>query len=245
MSLLPTPPFDGKKEWYSLQELIEGNWDEIMKYWKAEAKLQDDYEKATNYFQKLDALEKYYKTLHEEIMRGHKIAPSQFYTSYPIDWSRIFTPIEKLAWQSIRCKGRVVLYPQYPALNYHLDFANPGYKIVLELDGKEYHKRDRDFIRDLELKQQGWTVYRVTGAEMNIKDFKDWFDLEEEGITEIDDRIHFIKDWILNTGDGVIEAIKQVHFEKIKLYRWDDDDYDPVWAAFYDACHETLYNHKS
>jgi hypothetical protein len=80
---------------------------------------------------------------------------------------------------------------------------------------------------------------------MHIKNYKDWFDIEEEGITDQDEKIECIKDWILNAGDGVIEAIKQVHFEKIKLYRWDDDDYDPVWAAFYDACHETLYNHKS
>lgn len=244
MSLLKAP-LDPNKEWYSLAEIIENNWDEISKYWKAEFQLEEEYARATNYFQKLDALAKYYNTLHPEIMQGHEKSPSKFYTSYPIDWSRIFTPIESMAWHSIRTKGRVVLYPQYPALNYHLDFANPGYKIVLELDGKNFHKRDRDFIRDLELKQNGWTVYRITGAEMHINDYKDWFDIEEEGITEQDDKIECIKDWILNSGDGVIEAIKQVHFEKISLYRWDDEEYDPVWAAFYDACHETLYKHRS
>jgi hypothetical protein len=241
MSLFPVP-VDNSDGIYSLAEIIEAHWPEILKMWKAEAKLDHDFNKATNYFQRLDAIEKYYKSLHDEIMMEHKRCPIRFYTSYPIDWSRIFSPIESLAWDAIRCKGYVVLYPQYPALNYHLDFANPGYKIALELDGKNFHKRDRDFIRDLELKQNGWTVYRITGAEMNAKDYKDWYDVE--GLDQ-DEQIHHIKDWILNTGDGVIEAIKQVHFDKISLYNSDDEDYDPVWAAFYHACKQTLNNHRS
>jgi hypothetical protein len=32
------------------------------------------------------------------------------------------------------------LIPQYPVLNYHIDFAIPGKMIAIELDGHENHK---------------------------------------------------------------------------------------------------------
>lgn len=78
------------------------------------------------------------------------------------DWK--MTPIEQMAWSEIRQAG-IPLLPQFPALGYLLDFADPLLKVALECDGKEWHERAADLARDTKLADRGWTVYRVTGAE--------------------------------------------------------------------------------
>lgn len=81
---------------------------------------------------------------------------------YILDWD--FTPIEFLAWHDIRSQG-LPLYPQFPALQYFIDFADPVLQIGIELDGKAYHNEARDRQRDEVLWAQGWRVFRIPGRE--------------------------------------------------------------------------------
>lgn len=189
------------------------------------------YHDATNYFEKLKGLRSFYLKNEQRILNAKD---GQYaFSAYAVDWTRFFTPIEYRAWCSIRCKGAgMVFYPQYPALNYFLDFANPKKKIAIELDGKNYHdpKRDRD--RDRALREIGWTVYRITGSEMSKSNYMDFSDCTADGLSEDESRDH-IYNWITGTGDGVIEAIGATHF-------WRDNR--PEW--FYTYCELTLNNHK-
>lgn len=189
---------------------------------------------ARNYYEKINAMREYYHLLENEIIEFNKARPLQFYKPYPADWHKIFTPVERMAWDSIKIIGHVVLYPQYPVLNYVVDFGNPLLKIGLEVDGKGFHDRKRDAHRDMELKNIGWTIYRVTGGEMANLNFKNYFDCIEEDLGEEETK-NEITHWIQDTGDGVIQAIKAVHFR--------NSDYD-THDWFYNLCIQSLNNRK-
>lgn len=194
---------------------------------------------ATSYMAKLRALREYYAEFSGDIIAYHSSGGRGWYDSYPVNWNKLFTPIEKNAWYSIRAKGHITLYPQYPVNNYYLDFGNPWLKIGLELDGKAYHNKERDILRDVELKTEGWTIYRVTGSEMMNQFYKDLSDFSND---ELDERWNEdfnsvwqqLKYWITNTGDGVIEAIKRVHFL----------DSADEWNEFRQLCVESLEAHR-
>src|SRR5690606_8034649 len=78
------------------------------------------------------------------------------------------SPIERIAWCSIKNQRKIQLYPQYPIGKYFVDFGNPFHKIALELDGKNFHDEEKDYIRDSELKEIGWTVFRVKGTRKTV-----------------------------------------------------------------------------
>ena len=215
---------------------------QLMDRWNIKGQMSTDIETAKNYYEKLQAIKRYYEQSDRYIMDAFRKSKFLWASTYPYDWSRIFTPIEYRAWASIRGKGRIVLYPQYPALNYHLDFANPGLKVALELDGKEFHNKERDIIRDAELKKCGWTVYRVTGAEMSKTNYKELYEIEEEYEYTYDEdkAIEDIRHWLLNTGDGVIHAIKEIHFEEHGCRIINEN----VKGYYRSYCHQTLENHQ-
>jgi very-short-patch-repair endonuclease len=74
-----------------------------------------------------------------------------------------FTPIEYWLWHDIRAVD-AVLYPQYPAGRFFVDFGNPVAKVAIECDGAAYHTdQAKDASRDAELERLGWTVYRFPG----------------------------------------------------------------------------------
>ena len=79
---------------------------------------------------------------------------------YFIDWLLDFSPIEEIAWNSIRSRG-VPLYPQFSLFNYFIDFANPVLKIGLEMDGKEFHDTEKDRERDTKLAEY-WPIASYT-----------------------------------------------------------------------------------
>lgn len=79
------------------------------------------------------------------------------------DWVSLFSPIEYDAWCEIRAYG-LPLWPQLPVGRFFVDFGNPVAKIALECDGREFHDAAKDRIRDAELADMGWRVFRVTGS---------------------------------------------------------------------------------
>ena len=77
------------------------------------------------------------------------------------------TPIEENFWADCR-DADLILYPQYPACGYFIDFANPVAKVGIECDGRAYHTdKERDMKRQAVLESNGWTIYRITGRECN------------------------------------------------------------------------------
>jgi very-short-patch-repair endonuclease len=68
------------------------------------------------------------------------------------------------------------LEPQFEVDRYRLDFAIPGEKVAIEIDGHEFHKtkeqRTRDAKRERYLQAQGWRVIRFTGTEIFENVFK-------------------------------------------------------------------------
>lgn len=90
----------------------------------------------------------------------------------PYEWDcgrgMIFmTPIEQNFWSDCREVG-LVLYPQYPARGYFIDFANPVAMVGIECDGRAFHTdKDRDAKRQAVLERNGWTIYRIGGRECN------------------------------------------------------------------------------
>lgn len=79
-----------------------------------------------------------------------------------------FTPIEAWLWADIRQSG-AVLWPQYPVLNFFVDFANPVAKVAIECDGAAYHlDKAKDAARDKRLTDAGWTVYRISGKHCRL-----------------------------------------------------------------------------
>jgi very-short-patch-repair endonuclease len=135
------------------------------------------------------------------------------FNPYFIDWGQHFSPIEHMAWNSIRCLGRIVLYPQFPVFNYFIDFANPALRIGLELDGKDYHDEKKDLARDQMLADFGWKIFRVSGSEC-YTDFVNLDDLNEDESLDEAQRDAEIRKWLLNTCDGVINSLKMVYFEQ-------------------------------
>jgi hypothetical protein len=223
--------------WESMANIIG---EEAMLLVKARSELNEDMDKVTAFYHQLAATRKYYKSQKLCLLDTFRKSKYLWAGSYPMDWSTIFSPIEYDAWCSIRSKGRMVLYPQYPILQFHADFANPALKIVLELDGKQYHDSAKDLRRDNLLRKEGWIVYRITGKEMMNRNYIDWQSFEENNIDGEDKKISCIHEWLMNSGDGVIEAIKTIHFV---------DNHDHFYRStmkerFLAYCHKTLEKHQ-
>lgn len=84
---------------------------------------------------------------------------------YEVDWSVLFTPIERGLWYDVRATG-AVLYPQYPIGPYFADFANPNAMVVIECDGVQFHKdKAKDKKRDAYMQSLGWRVHRLDGRD--------------------------------------------------------------------------------
>lgn len=83
--------------------------------------------------------------------------------------SLIESPIEKMFWEI--AKNKIPNFvPQVEIGPYRADFAFTDRKILVELDGHDYHKtkeqRTHDAKRDRYLQENGWQVIRFTGSEV-------------------------------------------------------------------------------
>lgn len=203
---------DQEIEWKSIGELIESlNSLELPSI-------------QSTYFLTLQSLKKYYQTNEKEIIKY----PYRWFMSYPMDWYSVLTPIEWRVWEVIRITGRVILYPQYPVLNYYLDFANPGLKIAVEADGKDFHQdKEKDLRRDQELLSHGWRVFRISGSKINYNPEP----LDREMVFE-EEYKEYQNTWYKTTLEGFIYALRVIYFDRIK------DDEEAYMAM------EVLKNHR-
>ena len=129
------------------------------------------------------------------------------YTAYPVDWTRLFSPIEEMAWGEIRCLG-LPFFPQYPVLQFFADFADPIKKIVIECDGKKFHNKQKDAVRDKLMVADGWKVFRVPGSDCSRVIDSPWEDFGyflADGCE--DEAVSLISKWARHTVDGLIWAL--------------------------------------
>lgn len=165
-----------------------------------------------NYLDRIVSLSKIWKSMEEEIINHHKSGNLSHYRDYIFDYSSIFTPIEKYAWTAIRSIGNLPFYPQYPAGKFIIDFANPFFKIGIELDGKEYHCREKDEKRDLILLKDGWRIFRISGSDMyktvphNISEIHHDFDMN---IIYENEFIDLVEEFY-SCGDGLFYALRSI-----------------------------------
>lgn len=150
------------------------NWDEVFRIIEAERERAPLVEKIrrSKGFERLDAIRSFYKLASADIVKAGRAEWGV--DPYEVDWLMVFTPIENALWYDIRMAG-AVLYPQYPVLNYFVDFGNPVAKVAIECDGAAFHQdTERDATRQRAIEAAGWTVYRITG-----RDCKTDFDEQE------------------------------------------------------------------
>lgn len=91
-------------------------------------------------------------------------------------------------WSEIRCYG-LPFYPQFPVLNYFIDFADPLEKIGIEVDWKEFHQdKEKDRKRQLELEAQWWRIFRISGRH-SFYDVWQWLDDEWKKLREDNENV--------------------------------------------------------
>lgn len=168
-------------------------------------------------FSRFKEIRAYYKRVLPEALFEYRHSGIDTLDPYGLDFMKWETPIEDYTWQAIRRYG-VPMYPQMPALNYFLDFANPYKKIVIECDGKQWHDEEKDAIRDAKLIADGWTIYRIPGREcMKVID-EPWEALRKIRDTGREPTEQEFSDicaeWFDDTCDGVVMAIGLYHFDK-------------------------------
>lgn len=102
-----------------------------------------------------------------------------------------FSPLEYQAWCSIRMYRQTRYFrPEYPIGKYFADFADPVHKIVIEIDGKQFHKDvEKDRIRQTEIEGMGWYVIRFVASQLYSMVLNSILDKREQG--EIDDDEYF------------------------------------------------------
>lgn len=128
------------------------------------------------------------------------------------------TPIEENFWADCR-DADLILYPQYPACGYFIDFANPVAKVGIECDGKAFHlDSERDARRQSVLERAGWSIFRITGRECN----ENWDeDRPPAGrrLAELIGRNHGIKCKHQYSGTKTAGEIFSIRFEDL-FRRW-------------------------
>ena len=185
---------------------------EIIQDWIEHNRLERAYLETKSIHRRWAIIRRVYELLTPTIIeRAEKEKYLGMTDPYILDWCKHFSPIEYDAWCSIRPKG-LGLFPQYPVLNYFLDFGNPYLKIGVELDGREYHLDvDKDRRRDERLYDEGWKIFRIKGSECKV-DYREFYEIHDDYSLTDDEKMEEIESYFMNTSDGVFEALRYVYF---------------------------------
>lgn len=164
-------------------------------------------------------------TLHESMnMRDRFRAIRKFYSQCDIELETDpniiidffkhgigFSHLEVIAWDIIVASRFLVFYPQYPINNYFVDFCNPDKKIIIELDGANWHDPIKDKKRDDKLREMGYTIFRIPGyiaaTELSLNEYVQ-FDLSEN-------EDHDCTRWMTETINGFLESVEVFYFNGV------------------------------
>ena len=85
---------------------------------------------------------------------------------------RCMSPVELMFFNAAYLDPALggLIKKQYQIGTFRVDFALPSCKVVIEIDGHQYHstkqQRQHDLQRQRWLQERGWTVIRFTGSEV-------------------------------------------------------------------------------
>jgi very-short-patch-repair endonuclease len=167
--------------------------------------------------QRFTRIREHYKRELPRMMAIYEETGRCYFDPYRLDFTSDMTPIEYSVWCDIRGTG-LPFYPQIPALNYFLDFADPFKKIAIECDGAQWHDAEKDAKREARLKEVGWTIYRIPGRvckklitdpELLLMEKEQAGYSEEEALRLI---APHAREWYTTTSEGIVKAIGIVHY---------------------------------
>ena len=103
---------------------------------------------------------------------GFIIGDREKYSRLDVKLSLCDSPMETrfliAAYPVLSQYGEII--PQHPIGNYRADFAIPACRIVIEVDGHDYHSSKAQLTADSKRQRDitlvGWTVIRFTGREI-------------------------------------------------------------------------------
>lgn len=166
----------------------------------------------------MNKIREVYKEHVSALERGIRLSPY----GLGITWE--FSYIEDIVWGDIRYLG-LPLYPQFPVLNYFIDFGDPKRKIGIEVDSRQWHKdKEKDKIRQRRIENTGWRIYRIK-SRCVYKQKRDF--LIEESSENEDERIvdeRFYKE----CSEGILRKIYEPYWEEIHqmiFYNFDPIDF--------------------
>lgn len=140
----------------------------------------------------------------------HNIAGDEAKNFHVVDWRKIFTPIEDFVWEEIRYNG-LPFFPQFPVGNYFADFADPVKKIVIECDGRDYHNKANDCVRDASMCALGWVVFRIPGHVCNRVTVNPLRDMECDKLDQLSAQdAERISHWLNTTAEGFFYSLRSV-----------------------------------
>lgn len=149
------------------------------------------------------------------------------------------------------------MYPQYPILNYFVDFADPYRRVAIEVDGAKFHQDgEKELRRHKEIEADGWTLYHITGAEAfgNIDSFYalgNRIILDKDG-DEVsyeyeDDFINHRDNLLISCASGIVCCIKRKHYPEksnLEVFYLPKGDVDYLIAEirlrFVERCNELI-----
>lgn len=108
-------------------------------------------------------IREYYRMVEPLLLEGYRLSP------YELGLGEKLTPIEYALWSDIRYMG-LPFYMQYPVGRRFVDFGDPRMKIAIEADSAKWHTPEKDLIRDRELRNEGWRVFRIGGSDCFKRD---------------------------------------------------------------------------
>lgn len=166
-----------------------------------------------SYFNKLQAIKRWYE---DTIPRRRKRLV--YAISHRIDIYSLLSPIEINVYNDMKYLG-FCMYPQFPVLNYFVDFADPNTMVGIEVDSKAFHTdHEKDKKRHQELEKEGWTIYHITGSQtykdvdlflkMHNREYAFWelgFENEEDYLSKKDELY-------TTTSIGMLVCIKRHHY---------------------------------
>lgn len=116
--------------------------------------------------------------------------------------------IESRTWSMLRCLNYCKNFnPEYPVLNYFVDFGDPLKKIAIECDSKMFHfaKYKEDNERQKRIESEGWKFFRFNSAQIYSERYEEIiYSGLENGILEqicIDNHAYECAECFLNSSE--------------------------------------------
>jgi hypothetical protein len=173
----------------------------------------------TNYLQGL--IREVYEIINPSIMKRAAIGDRNHW--YVLEWLFPFAPNARRMWGIIR-EIPMGLYPQYPVMQYFLDFADPYRRIAVFIEEKTRWESDEIDYQDRLLITHGWKIFRIPikvadtyESDLLPEYLIDVYDLGAKSKEQLLERKTWDDELSKKTIDGFLRWLKNTYFKKEKL----------------------------